>query len=123
MKRKLDREFKKGRAVRRVEILDRHENSAGAQSWPGEHSRHLAVIGIALIVLCTVIIYRQTVQVPPLNYEDAFYPVHSPYVCVNVSFSGVSRVWNEPYFANFHPVTTCRSPKLDRPNHIDFSIA
>ena len=38
--------------------------------WPGEHFRYLTVFGIALIALCTAIIYKQTVRVPPIDYED-----------------------------------------------------
>jgi hypothetical protein len=48
----------------------------------------------------------QTVRVPPIDYEDPFYLVHSPHVRVSVSFSHLSAAWTEPYFANFHPVTT-----------------
>jgi hypothetical protein len=48
----------------------------------------------------------QTVRVPPIDYEDPFYLVHSPHVRVSVSFSYLSAAWTEPYFANFHPVTT-----------------
>ena len=47
-----------------------------------------------------------TVRVPPINYEDPVYLVHSPYINAYAAFSGLSSVWNEPYFANFHPVTT-----------------
>jgi hypothetical protein len=75
-------------------------------AWPGERSRYLAVIGVALIAFCTVIVYWQTVRVPPIDYEDSVYLVHSPYVRVNAAFSSLSAVWNEPYFANFHPFTT-----------------
>ena len=32
--------------------------------------------------------------------------VHNPYVNVPVAFSRLGAVWSEPYFANFHPVTT-----------------
>ena len=44
--------------------------------------------------------------VPAIDYEDPFYLVHSPYVHVTPAFSRLSTVWTEPYFANFHPVTT-----------------
>jgi tetratricopeptide (TPR) repeat protein len=74
--------------------------------WLGGHSRALAVTGAILIALCTAAIYWQTVPVPPLDYEDSFYLVHSPYVHVSNGFSRLGPVWNEPYFANFHPVTT-----------------
>jgi tetratricopeptide (TPR) repeat protein len=74
--------------------------------WPDGQFRLITTIGISLIVLCTLIIYWQTVRVPPIDYEDPFYLVHSPYVGVAAPFSGLSSVWTEPYFANFHPVTT-----------------
>jgi tetratricopeptide (TPR) repeat protein len=97
--------FKKGRASR---IANRPscERSVAGLGWPGERLRYLAVIGVALIALCTVTIYWQTIHVPPIDYEDPVYLVHSPYVHVNSAFSGLSAVWNEPYFANFHPATT-----------------
>jgi len=82
------------------------EKGADTRSWPGDQFPYLPVIGIALIALCTMIIYGQTVQVPPIDYEDPFYLAHSPYVHVSAAFSGLSAVWTEPYFANFHPVTT-----------------
>jgi hypothetical protein len=105
MKRKRGREFQK-EAARFVGSQRHSEKSAEAQGWPGEHFRNLWLIGIALIALCTVIIYGQTVRVPPIDYEDSFYLAHSPYVHVSASFSRLSAVWTEPYFANFHPVTT-----------------
>lgn len=74
--------------------------------WPGERSWILQLIGILLIVLCISIIYWQTVIVPPIDYEDPFYLTNSPYVHVTSAFSRLGAVWNEPYFANFHPVTT-----------------
>jgi tetratricopeptide (TPR) repeat protein len=74
--------------------------------WPGGRARAVAVIGVILIALCTTAIYWQTVSVPPLDYEDSFYLVHSPYVRMSDAFSRLGPVWNEPYFANFHPVTT-----------------
>jgi tetratricopeptide (TPR) repeat protein len=77
-----------------------------AQSWPGEQFRYITIAGIILIALCTAIINVQTVRVPAIDYEDPFYLVHSPYVRVNDPFSRLSAVWTEPYFANFHPVTT-----------------
>ena len=57
-------------------------------------------------MFCTVFIYVQTVQVPPIDYEDSYYLVHNPYVNLTSAFSRFGAVWNEPYFANFHPVTT-----------------
>jgi tetratricopeptide (TPR) repeat protein len=106
MKRKRRREIKKGPPVQIATPVERRERIAVLSGWPGEHSRYLTVIGIALIALCTVIIYGQTVPVPPIDYEDPFYLVHSPYVHVSAAFAGMRSVWNEPYFANFHPVTT-----------------
>jgi hypothetical protein len=72
----------------------------------GGRSRALTVTGGILVVLCTAAIYWETVSVPPLDYEDSFYLVHSPYVHVSNAFTRLGPVWNEPYFANFHPVTT-----------------
>jgi tetratricopeptide (TPR) repeat protein len=106
MKRKRRREFQKEEATRFAEFPKLSEKSSEAPNWLGDQSGYLTVIGIALIALCTVIIYGQTVQVPPIDYEDPFYLVHSPYVHVSPSFSRLSAVWIEPYFANFHPVTT-----------------
>jgi protein O-mannosyl-transferase len=106
MKRKRRRELQKEGATRFTESQRHPEKSAEARSWPGEEFRYLWLIGISLIALCTVIIYGQTVRVPPIDYEDSFYLVHSPHVRVRVSFSRLSAVWTEPYFANFHPVTT-----------------
>jgi hypothetical protein len=74
--------------------------------WLEGYARAVGVAGIILIALCTTAIYWQTVSVPPLDYEDSFYLVHSPYVHVSNAFSRLGSVWNEPYFANFHPVTT-----------------
>jgi len=103
MKQKRRREFPKEGAARFAK-LSAHPQ---APSWPAERFRLLPLIGgIALIALCTVIIYGQTVRVPPIDYEDPFYLVHSPYVDVSAAFTGLGAVWNEPYFANFHPVTT-----------------
>jgi tetratricopeptide (TPR) repeat protein len=64
------------------------------------------VVGVVVIILCTLIIYAQTIRVRPLDYEDPFYLLHSPYVRANTPFSSLTAVWSEPYFANFHPVTT-----------------
>ena len=81
--------------------------------WPGEHSRRVLFLGAALIVLCTLAIYSQTLAVPPLEYDDSFHLVHSPYVNVAHPFSLLGAVWNEPYFGFFDPVTTT-SWMLDR---------
>ena len=77
-----------------------------APKWPFEGSRVLLLSAIVLIVLCTAIIYGQTLKVPPITYDDRFYLATSPYVNVNAPFSRLGAVWDEPYFANFHPVTT-----------------
>lgn len=74
--------------------------------WPGDDSRYLSLAGLTLVVLLTLIIYGQTLAVPPIDYEDAFYLVRNPYVNVANPFSRLRAVWTEPYFANFHPVTT-----------------
>jgi hypothetical protein len=106
MKRKRRGEFQKEGAARFIESQKHSDKSAETRNWPGERSRCLWLIGLPLIAVCTVIIYGQTVQVPPIDYEDPFYLVHSPYVRVSASFSRLAAVWTEPYFANFHPVTT-----------------
>jgi tetratricopeptide (TPR) repeat protein len=106
MKRRRRRKFQEERAVRAAEVPRQREQSAEASSWPGERFRYLAVIGFALIALCTVIIYAQTIRVPTIDYEDSFYLLRNPYVNVTPAFSGLGAVWSEPYFANFHPVTT-----------------
>jgi len=106
MKRKRRRESQKTEAARVAELQKHPEKSAEARAWPGEQFRYLWVVGIVLIALCTAIIYGQTIRVPPIGYEDPFYLVHSPYVRVNPAFSRLDAVWTEPYFANFHPVTT-----------------
>jgi tetratricopeptide (TPR) repeat protein len=105
MKRKRRREIEKGPAVR-VVTSDHIEKSTSVSGWPGEQFRYFTVIGVALITFCTVIIYGQTVPIPPIGYEDPFYLVHSPYLQVRSPFAGLGAVWNEPYFANFHPLTT-----------------
>ena len=106
MKPKRRREPQRGQAAQITWLPKHPQKSAATATWPGDHFRYLTVIGIALIALCTVIIYGQTVRVPPIDYEDPFYLVHSPYVHADAAFSRLSAVWSEPYFANFHPVTT-----------------
>jgi tetratricopeptide (TPR) repeat protein len=106
MKQKRRREFYKEGSTRSKKLSAHPEKTTEAASWLGDWFRILPLIGIALIALCTVIIYGQTVRVPPIDYEDPFYLVHSPYVDVPTAFSRLSAVWTEPYFANFHPVTT-----------------
>lgn len=92
---------------------DSHKKDTVALGWPKVHSRHFSLVGVLLIAFCTLIIYRQTISVPTIDYEDPFYLVHSPYVRVNAPLSSIGPVWDEPYFANFHPVTTT-SWLLDR---------
>src|ERR1700730_2833579 len=106
MKRKQRRKFQEERTVRLAKSSKLPEKSAGPPAWAGERFRYLNAIGIGLIVLCTLVIYAQTLQVPPIDYEDSYYLVHNPYLNVPVAFSRLSAVWSEPYFANFHPVTT-----------------
>jgi tetratricopeptide (TPR) repeat protein len=104
MKQKRRRNSRKERAI---ELTKKPaKKTADVSSWPGGGLRHATVIGIALIVFCTVFIYVQTVQVPPIDYEDSYYLLHNPYVNLTSAFSSFGAVWNEPYFANFHPVTT-----------------
>src|ERR1700694_20053 len=100
MKQKQRRKFRDKRAGR----LPKH--SVEPEGWPSDRFRYLTAIGVGLVALCTLIIYAQSVQVPPIDYEDAYYLVHNPYVNVPVAFSRLDAVWSEPYFANFHPVTT-----------------
>jgi tetratricopeptide (TPR) repeat protein len=106
MKRGRRRKFQEERAVQVAGVSRQREKSAEAPSWPGEQFRYPTVAGIALIVLSTVIIYAQTVRVPAIDYEDSYYLLHSPYVNVTAAFSRLGAAWSEPYFANFHPVTT-----------------
>ena len=103
MKRGRRRKFQEERAVRVAGVSRQREKSAEASSWPGERFRYLTVIGVALIVLCTLIIYAQTARVPTIDYEDSYYLLDNPYVNVTAAFSRLGAVWSEPYFANFHP--------------------
>lgn len=112
MKRKPRRALQRQEAARVAKVSKHPEKSNETQNiveappWPGEHSRYLWIAGIALVAVCTAIIYGQTVRVPPIGYEDPFYLLNSPYVHASPAFSHLSAVWTEPYFANFHPVTT-----------------
>lgn len=94
------------RSVPLAEAPQRPAKSTRRPGWLGDHSRYLAVSGVAVIALCVATIYWQTIRVPPIDYEDPSYLVHSPYIHANAAFSSLGSVWNEPYFANFHPVTT-----------------
>ena len=112
MTRKRRRELQRQEAARAAKLSkhpQKHETQTAADapaSWPGEHARYLWIVGIALITFCIAIIYGQTIRVPPIGYEDPFYLLNSPYVHASPAFSQLSAVWTEPYFANFHPVTT-----------------
>src|SRR5580698_10760549 len=112
MKRKQRRDHKV-RPLKTDVRADPIKGAAAMPSWPGEQSRQLTAVGVFLVAFCITIIYWQTVPVPPIDYEDSFYLVHSPYIRVNAPFSVLGSVWEEPYFANFHPVTTT-SWLLDR---------
>jgi hypothetical protein len=92
---------------REVRSSKKNKATLGAPpDWPGEKSRVITRVGFSLIFICTVVVYMQTVSVPPIDYEDPFYLTNSPYVHVTAPFSRLDALWNEPYFANFHPVTT-----------------
>ena len=100
------REFQKEKPAQHGRSSKKTERNPEARSWMNEPLRYFPLIGIALIALCTLTIYGQTIPVPPIDYEDPFYLVHSPYVDVSAIFSSLGAAWTEPYFANFHPVTT-----------------
>ena len=106
MKRKRRRKFREERAIELTKTFKPAEKNAGVSRWPGAEWRFATVIGIALIVAFTLGIYVQTVRVPPIDYEDSYYLLHNPYVNLTSAFARLGAVWNEPYFANFHPVTT-----------------
>ena len=95
------RENRKERSARIAELQREQPKSIGSVQ-----PRYIAVIGAAIVLLCTVGIYGQTVRVPTIDYEDSFYLVRSSYVNVSSPISRLAAVWTEPYFANFHPVTT-----------------
>jgi hypothetical protein len=76
MKRKR-RQTKKERNVQPGDSARRAEDGKAASSGMAGQPRHLPVIGVALIVICTIVIYGQTTRVPPIDYEDPFYLVHS----------------------------------------------
>jgi hypothetical protein len=101
MKRKNRRDHTEHSRIRIHPREDPENKSNGGADWPGEHRRYISIVGILLIALCTVIIYSQTILVPPIDYEDPFYLVHSPYVRVSAPFSRLGSVWDEPYFATF----------------------
>ena len=107
MSRKRRQQSLRAEPVRQVERrAEREEKKTVTHAWPGERSRLVPLVGAVLIALCTVIIYGQTIRVAPLDYEDPYYLLHNPYLQGNTTFSSLSAVWDEPYFANFHPVTT-----------------
>ena len=94
----------------------RRERSArlAQQSHPAEprvssespERPYVTVIGVVMILIGIGAIYGQTIKVPAIDYEDSFYLIRSPYVNARPAFSSLKAVWSEPYFANFHPVTT-----------------
>ena len=86
MKRKQRREIKKGPSIQLPNPAERDESTPGLPGCPGEQSRYFTVIDIALMALGTVIICGQMVPVPPIDYEDPLYLVHSPYVHVSAAF-------------------------------------
>src|SRR5262249_13465392 len=67
---------------------------------------YITIVAAVLVILWIIGIYWQTVPVPTINYEDPFYLVNSSYVRSTSPLSRLGAVWNEPYFANFHPLTT-----------------
>ncbi|MGC2246005.1 MAG: hypothetical protein WA609_05330, partial [Terriglobales bacterium] len=106
MKPKRREARQRGQAAHIGRLSKQPERNDGTLDWPGDHFRYLTITGIVLIAICTVIIYGQIVRLPPIDYEDPFYLVRSPFVHTNPAFFRLFAVWNEPYFANFHPVTT-----------------
>jgi tetratricopeptide (TPR) repeat protein len=107
MSRKRRQQSLKAVPDRQVERrAEREEKKTVTHGWLGEHSQLIPIVGVLLIALCTVIIYGQTLRVAPLDYEDPYYLLHNPYLQGKTIFSGLSAIWDEPYFANFHPVTT-----------------
>jgi len=106
MKQKRRRQLEKKRDPGIAARPEPEEKKSVAPRWPGEGNPYLTAAAIALILMATAIIYGQTLRVPALDFEDYFYLVHSPYVAVNQAYSSLAKVWTEPYFANFHPVTT-----------------
>ena len=102
MKRK-PRETRRERSVRLAESTKFAERNAN----DGQAERPYAtVIAVVMILTGILAIYGQTIKIPAINYEDTFYLIRSPYVNASPVFSRLNAVWNEPYFANFHPVTT-----------------
>jgi hypothetical protein len=99
---------KKRRGARAAKPERTRQVPAGAplDGWPWSASRFVPIGGAFLIALITLIIYGQTLSVPTIQYEDTFYLVRNPYVNVPDPAARVAAVWTEPYFANFHPVTT-----------------
>jgi len=102
MKRKRH-ETRRERSARLSESTEFPEKNAN----DGQAERPYATV-IAVVMLLTGIlaIYAQTIRVPAIDYEDSFYLIRSAYVNASPAFSRLNAVWNEPYFANFHPVTT-----------------
>jgi len=106
MSRRRHQRFRDKQAPRAAGVSKQDEKATEAPGWPGERSRSLGIIGVVLIAICTALIYAQTIRVPAIDYEDSYYLVRNSYVNVTAAFSRLGAAWNEPYFANFHPVTT-----------------
>ncbi len=106
MNRKQRRQLQRSTARRTAVAVQPAPPAVAAPKWPLESSRILIAGGVVLIAICTWIIYGQTVHVAPIDYDDHFYLTVSPYVAVSSPLSRMGATWTEPYFANFHPVTT-----------------
>ncbi len=106
MNRKQRRQLQRSTASRGSTAVHPGPPAVTAPKWPLERSRILFAGGVLLIAICTWIVYGQTVHVAPIDYDDHFYLTVSPYVAVSSPLSRLGATWTEPYFANFHPVTT-----------------
>jgi len=108
MSRKRHRKFE-SRLASRVSRAERAEpalRDIEVQAWPLEDSTAVIACAAFLIVFCTAAIYAQSIRIPPIDYDDHYYLTNSPYVNVSAPLSRLKAVWDEPYFANFHPVAT-----------------
>ena len=81
-------------------VAEKNSNAGPAERPYG------TVVGVLLILISLISIYGQTIRVPAIDYEDSFYLIRSAYVNSSPASSRLNAVWSEPYFANFHPVTT-----------------
>jgi hypothetical protein len=59
------REFQKEKSVQHRRLSVRTHENPEAPAWTDEGFRYFPVIGIALIVFCTLIIYGQTILFHP----------------------------------------------------------